>query len=82
MSTFLKIVHLCIILIYFSSTKATIVNIPQGSLVGLKLTSILHNKTYYSFKGIPYAEPRTGEQKFDVGIFFNIFIKIDSIVVK
>nr|XP_003706284.1 PREDICTED: esterase FE4-like [Megachile rotundata] len=38
--------------------------IPQGILKGLKTESILHNKPYYSFKGIPYAKPNVGPHKF------------------
>ncbi|KAK9301557.1 hypothetical protein QLX08_006113 [Tetragonisca angustula] len=38
--------------------------IPQGILKGLKTETILHNKPYYSFKGIPYAKPNVGADKF------------------
>ncbi|XP_015431698.1 PREDICTED: esterase FE4-like [Dufourea novaeangliae] len=40
--------------------------IPQGILKGLKTETILHNKAYYSFKGIPYAKPNVGRDKFRV----------------
>lgn len=40
--------------------------IPQGILKGLKTETILHNKPYYSFKGIPYAKPNVGAQKFQL----------------
>ncbi|XP_076629794.1 esterase FE4 [Colletes latitarsis] len=38
--------------------------IPQGMLKGLKTETVLHNKAYYSFKGIPYAAPNVGPNKF------------------
>ncbi|KOC60513.1 Esterase FE4 [Habropoda laboriosa] len=38
--------------------------ISQGILKGLKTETILHNKPYYSFKGIPYAKPNVGHNKF------------------
>ncbi|XP_033332359.2 esterase FE4 [Megalopta genalis] len=40
--------------------------IPQGILKGLKTETILHSKGYYSFKGIPYAEPNVGPNKFRI----------------
>jgi len=40
--------------------------IPQGFLQGLKTSTILQNKPYYSFKGIPYAKPNVGLNKFQV----------------
>ncbi|KAL2721606.1 esterase FE4-like, partial [Vespula maculifrons] len=40
------------------------VEIPQGILKGLKLQTVWHNKPYYSFKGIPYAKPNVGVDKF------------------
>ncbi|XP_017761096.1 PREDICTED: esterase FE4-like [Eufriesea mexicana] len=38
--------------------------ISQGILKGLKTETVLHNKPYYSFKGIPYAKPNVGADKF------------------
>ncbi|XP_029046685.1 esterase FE4-like [Osmia bicornis bicornis] len=38
--------------------------IPQGILKGLKTETILKNKHYYSFKGIPYVKPNVGPNKF------------------
>lgn len=40
--------------------------IPQGFLKGLKTDTVLQNKPYYSFKGIPYAKPNVGLNKFQV----------------
>ncbi|XP_014476726.1 PREDICTED: esterase FE4-like [Dinoponera quadriceps] len=40
--------------------------IPQGFLKGLKANSVLQNKPYYSFKGIPYAKPNVGVNKFQM----------------
>ena len=38
--------------------------IPQGILKGLKTETVLHSKPYYSFKGVPYAKPNVGPNKF------------------
>ncbi|EFN64812.1 Esterase FE4 [Camponotus floridanus] len=40
--------------------------IPQGFLKGLKANTVLQNKPYYSFKGIPYAKPNVGIHKFQM----------------
>ncbi|XP_070161017.1 esterase E4 [Polyergus mexicanus] len=40
--------------------------IPQGFLKGLKTDTVLQNKPYYSFKGIPYAKPNVGINKFQM----------------
>ncbi|KAL6435674.1 hypothetical protein ACFW04_005532 [Cataglyphis niger] len=40
--------------------------IPQGFLKGLKTDTVLQNKPYYSFKGIPYAKPNVGLNKFQM----------------
>lgn len=42
------------------------IEVPQGFLKGLKKTTVLQNKPYYSFKGIPYAKPNVGSKKFQV----------------
>lgn len=59
--------------------------IPQGILKGLKTETILKNKPYYSFKGIPYAKPNVGPNKFRVSerleLFFTKFIKFITNVV-
>lgn len=50
--------------------------ISQGILKGLKTETVLHNKPYYSFKGIPYAKPNVGPDKFRVSrdrIFNSVF---------
>ncbi|XP_011306384.1 esterase FE4 [Fopius arisanus] len=38
--------------------------IPQGTLRGLKTTTTQNGVQYYSFKGIPYAKPMIGPNKF------------------
>lgn len=40
--------------------------IPDGKIKGLKEDTVYRNKPYYSFKGIPYAKPKVGYNKFDV----------------
>ncbi|KAF7992378.1 hypothetical protein HCN44_001703 [Aphidius gifuensis] len=39
-------------------------DIAQGTLKGLKTTTVYHGMTMYSFKGIPYAKPNVGPNKF------------------
>ncbi|XP_017882530.2 esterase FE4-like [Ceratina calcarata] len=39
--------------------------IPQGILKGLKTETVLHNKPYYSFRGIPYTKPNVGPNRFE-----------------
>lgn len=43
-----------------------IVEVNQGKLRGLKTKSALTGKEYYSFLGIPYARPPTGDLRFHV----------------
>lgn len=40
--------------------------IKQGTVSGLEENTIFQEKSYYSFKGIPYAKPPTGELRFKV----------------
>ncbi|XP_031781566.1 venom carboxylesterase-6 [Nasonia vitripennis] len=39
--------------------------IPLGTLKGLKLATAYQNKTFYSFRSIPYVKPVTGINKFE-----------------
>lgn len=39
-----------------------------GSVKGLKATTNFNGKPYFSFKGVPYAKPPVGPNKFDVSI--------------
>ncbi|GBP08436.1 Esterase FE4 [Eumeta japonica] len=41
-----------------------IVNTNSGKVAGKRVKSILENQEYYSFLGIPYAEPPIGERRF------------------
>lgn len=52
--------------VWVTAEEEVQVEIPQGPLKGLKLNTAWHNKPYYSFKGIPYAKPNVGVDKFRV----------------
>lgn len=43
-----------------------LVQIPQGKLKGYTDVTIRYKKPFVAFKGIPYAKPRLGEDKFEV----------------
>lgn len=67
----------CIFLIIWTSAEEEIsLDIRQGTLKGLKATTVTNGKTYFSFKGIPYAQPNVGPNKFRVSILnFKFFYK-------
>lgn len=43
-----------------------VLKVSTGCLKGIEKTTVLNNKIYYSFRGIPYAEPPTGRNRFKV----------------
>lgn len=49
------------------------VTVTQGILEGEILEGSLGG-SYYSFKGIPYAEPPVGNLRFKVSIFINVIL--------
>ncbi|XP_059059024.1 esterase E4-like [Achroia grisella] len=57
-----------ILLLYISSLAIcngdVIVETSTGRVSGIQVKSILENEKYYSFMGIPYAEPPVGELRF------------------
>lgn len=53
-------------IIKIARTEEVFLDIAQGQLKGLKRSSLKYEKPFYSFKGIPYAEPRFGLNKFKV----------------
>ncbi|XP_003487272.1 esterase FE4-like [Bombus impatiens] len=59
-----KFVFCGFVVVWVCADQDVQLEIPQGILKGLKTETILHNKPYYSFKGIPYAKPNVGAQKF------------------
>lgn len=64
----------CLYLIISTSAVDEItLDIRQGKLKGLKATTITNGKPYFSFKGIPYAQPNVGSNKFRVSLKYLIF---------
>lgn len=58
---------LVLALIYLNITNANvIVETKSGLVSGKEVSSILPDEKYYSFLGIPYAEPPVGELRFMV----------------
>lgn len=43
-------------------------NIKQGMIAGKVEKTLLKQKSYFSYKGIPYAEPPIGDLRFQVSI--------------
>lgn len=57
----------CAFMVAWTNAEQNIqLEIPQGFLKGLKTNTVLQNTPYYSFKGIPYAKPNVGINKFQV----------------
>lgn len=52
--------------------------IPLGSLKGLKLATAYLNKTFYSFRSVPYVKPVTGINKFEVN-YYSYFFFIQTV---
>lgn len=48
-----------------------IVKVQQGLVDGDEHTSVLTGEKYYSFLGIPYAQPPVGDLRFRVSTFSN-----------
>ncbi|XP_076239219.1 esterase FE4 [Calliopsis andreniformis] len=55
-----------LVLVLVHADQDVQLEIPQGILKGLKTETVFHNKPYYSFKGIPYARPNVGPNKFNM----------------
>lgn len=45
-----------------------VVNTITGQVRGLKAVTLFESKSYYSFKGIPYAKPPLGDLRFKVSV--------------
>ncbi|KAM0724816.1 Esterase FE4 [Formica fusca] len=57
----------CAFMVAWTNAEQNIqLEIPQGFLKGLKTNTVLQNTPYYSFKGIPYAKPNVGINKFQM----------------
>ena len=57
----------CLVILGWASAEEVTIDVPQGPLKGLKTTTVYQGKPLYSFKGIPYAKPNVGADKFKVG---------------
>ncbi|XP_012533535.1 esterase FE4 [Monomorium pharaonis] len=61
-----KFVLCAFVLVWAKAEQDVQLEIPQGFLKGLKTSTVMQNKPYYSFKGIPYAKPNVGLNKFQM----------------
>lgn len=55
-----------------SNSFYRIVETNDGKVRGVLKTTLLKQVDYYSFRGIPYAKPPTGELRFKVSVWFSI----------
>lgn len=67
----LQLLLWCIIFGRLMADEKFSLDIPQGSLQGLKTTTSYHGIPMFSFLGIPYAKPNTGRDKFRVCILIS-----------
>lgn len=61
-----KFVFCAFVVIWAKAEQDVQLEIPQGFLKGLKINSVMQNRPFYSFRGIPYAKPNIGLNKFQV----------------
>ncbi|KYN20565.1 PREDICTED: esterase FE4-like [Trachymyrmex cornetzi] len=61
-----KFVLCAFVVVWAKAEQDVQLEIPQGFLKGLKTSSVMQNRAYYSFKGIPYAKPNVGLNKFQM----------------
>lgn len=54
---------------YSMVAQRPVINISQGVVCGVEET-LPNRESFYSFKGIPYAEPPIGELRFEVCVLF------------
>lgn len=69
-----KFVFCAFVVIWAKAEQDVQLEIPQGFLKGVKTSTVLQNKAYYSFKGIPYAKPNVGPNKFQVSWLITKYI--------
>ena len=60
------------------SSEEIIVEISDGFLRGKKCISVRNNFPYFSFQGIPYAQPPVGNLRFKVSKIY--YFKMHSII--
>lgn len=65
----LKVVLILVSLPLIAGKKTITINTKLGKITGLVEKTVVDNIPYFSFRRIPFAEPRIGEQKFDVKMF-------------
>lgn len=63
---FNKLVFCAFVVAWVEAQQDIQLEIPQGFLKGMRTNTVLQNMPYYSFKGIPYAKPNVGLNKFQV----------------
>lgn len=68
------------LLVNIVKSEDVFVDIAQGKLKGFTDTTVRYKKPFYNFKGIPYAEPRVGAEKFQVcTTFFHYCLNLEYI---
>lgn len=65
---FWELLLYCVLLRLSLGDEEVLLDIPLGTLKGLKKTTAFHEMPMYSFQGIPYVEPNIGPNKFRVCI--------------
>ena len=68
-SRIMKVLSVLIVLftvLYFTGANSEIVNTKNGPVQGATLQTIIENKAYTAFRGIPFAEPPIQSLRFKV----------------
>nr|QEA03473.1 carboxylesterase [Plodia interpunctella] len=61
---FLKSLNIFLLLIADVALHTVQVKVEQGTVIGIRLSTVFEKKLYYAFYGVPYAQPPVGELRF------------------
>lgn len=53
------------------------ITLKQGELIGREESSFPSGRTYYSYCGIPYAEPPVNSFRFQVSYHYNTYVRYE-----